>query len=133
MTSQLSHTENVRQIINVIRSSPMSEKEKRKHFSAKYANFAESMPKLFDLSVQEKISPKNQEMLDMMLDMSEKLIDKKEIEVIEADKLVYGRLREDYIDPLVNIDKEKVAEMMNKTSYTEEELNNGPKFNIVQK
>ena len=129
----LSHTENVRQIMNVIRSSKMSEKDKKKFFKAKYPNFAESMPKLFDLSIKDNMSQEHQIYLNMMLEMSEKLIDKKEIDIVDADKAIYGRLREDYIDPLIKPDKDKVKEFMDRKSYTNEELNNEKNINVIQK
>lgn len=133
LSPSLSHTENVRQIIGSIRSSGLPENKKRKHFRAKYPNFAESMPKLFDMSVKDNLTPEHELYLNMMLNMSEKLVDKKEIDVIEADKLIYGRLREDYIDPIVKPDKQKVAEFMKQKSYTPEELNNESNINVVQK
>lgn len=130
----LSHTEHVRQIINIIRRSTLSEKEKKKHFCTKYPNFAESMPKLFDMSVKDVTkNPENDKYLNMMLDMSERLMDKKDIDVIEADKAIYGRLREDYVDPHIKPDKQKIDEFMSKGSYTNDELNQEPKINIVQK
>ncbi len=119
----VTHTQNVRQIVEAILKCKMPTYEKDKFFRRRFPNFTESMPKLFEMIIRNDLTDQHHQYIEMMLNMSERLIDKREMEVLDADKIVYNKLREDYIDPVIKPDKEKIAEFMNKKEYSEEELN----------
>lgn len=127
---EMTHAQTVRSIVNLIMSSKLRSYEKEKFFRKRFPNFAESMPKVFDMVVKDNLDDQSKMYIGMMLDMSERLLDKKDVEVIEADKVIFNKLREDYIDPIIKPDKAKVAEFMSRKEYTAEELNGGQQFNV---
>lgn len=127
---EMTHAQTVRSIVNLIMSSKLRSYEKEKFFRKRFPNFAESMPKVFDMVVKDNLDDQSKVYIGMMLDMSERLLDKKDVEVIEADKVIFNKLREDYIDPIIKPDKAKVAEFMSRKEYTAEELNGGQQFNV---
>lgn len=85
-------------IIEEIRAAPMNEQSKRAIYKQKYPKFAESFPKLFDASLS-KTFPLTY--IKFMLEEKEKL-ESNLTTVDEADKTVYDKLREDYIDPVIS-------------------------------
>lgn len=129
-TQEMTQTQNVRKIVEYIMNCKLRSYEKERFFKARFPNFASSMPKLFEMVIRDDLNKQHRDYINMMLDMSERLLDKKEIQVIDADKIVYNKLREDYVDPVIGVDKEKIAELMNKKEYTDEELHGGPKFDV---
>ena len=126
----MSLSQNVRKIVEFIMQSKLRSYEKEKIFRKRFPNFAESMPKLFEMVIRDDLTEYHRQIIEMMLSTSEKLLDKKELEVLDADKIVFNKLREDYIDPIVKPDKEKIAEFMNKKEYTKEELHGGAHLNV---
>lgn len=116
-------TEHIEKIIKLIISCNLHPYEKEKLFRMKFPNFAKTMPYLFEKLVKNEMKKEDFEQMEMMLDMRKKLIDKKEIEVLDADKIVYGDLRKKMLEPKLNFDKKKLDEYMNKKEYTEDELN----------
>lgn len=84
-------------IIEEIRTAPGTETNKRTLFKKRYGDFAESFPKLFEAALNKEFPLTY---LKFMLEEKDKL-ESKHMTVDEADKVVYDRLREHYIDPVV--------------------------------
>ena len=121
--NDITKTEDLEKIINLIMSSKLHRYDKDKFFRMKFPNFAKTMPMLFDKLVNDNLSRAEIDQMYKMLDMRKKMLEKREIEVIDADKIIYGDLRKKYVDPKIQFDKSKLEEYMNKKEYTEEELN----------
>lgn len=128
--NQMTHAQTVRCIVEFIMSSKLPSYEKDKLFRKRFPNFAESMPKVFEMVIKDDLNDQSRMYINMMLDMSERLLDKKELEVIEADKIIYNKLREDHIDPIIKPDKSKIGEFMSRSNYTEEELSGGSQMHV---
>jgi hypothetical protein len=127
--------EKIQDIVQTILKSKMTTHQKRSFFSVRYPVFKTQHPYLFNMATNRDLPPKELKYLHLMLESFGKLCDKnlKESELIDVHKSVYGPLRENYIDPKMNMDEEtkkKLDEFMNKKEYTKEELESGPKINF---
>lgn len=90
----------IRSIVDEIRGdSSRSGDVKRNYYKGKYFQFVNDMPKLFEASLNPDF-PINK-YLDLMLAQYTKLTTQ-DSTVDDADQIVYGQLRSDYVDPLVN-------------------------------
>jgi|LakMenEpi03Aug12_release.lakeMendotaPanAssembly.Ray.scaffolds.fasta_scaffold556332_1 hypothetical protein len=87
----------IKKIVNELRSSSGTAEWKENHFKKKYQEFFETYPKLFLAAVNDNFPLKY---LDLMLAQYD-FIKENKTSVKEADELVYGQLRSNYIDPLV--------------------------------
>lgn len=91
----------IKSIVMEIRNAQMSHTQKKALFEKKYSEFAERYPKLFSYALDNTFDLKY---LDFMLAQLKNLESKTNIteEVVkEADKIVYEKLSEDYVDPVI--------------------------------
>lgn len=94
----------IKRIVNEIRSKTGIEGDlKRVFFQAKYPKFAHDLPKLFDAALNESF-PLNY--FELMLNQYECITSQK-TSVESANDVVYGKLRGDFVDPLVKVAEEK--------------------------
>ena len=102
MRGELTQTEIISLICDALIRDERSYDEKRKAYTRLFPKFTENMPILFEACLKKEL---DFGYLQMMIKMAVQL-DKKEIDILEADKTVYNRLREGYIDPIIPPDKE---------------------------
>jgi hypothetical protein len=82
-------------IANEIRTASMP--NKRKFFKEKYPEFVKSHPKFFEAILDPSFPL---QYLDFMLEQKEKL-DKNQASVEEIDKIVYDKLNDHYVNPVI--------------------------------
>lgn len=98
--------ENVRilQIARDIKASTLPMEKKEEHFSKKYLSFKQSYPTLYSACMDPSFKL---DYLAFMLRQKAEL-DHGKLDVDSADKVVYDRLRERYVDPVVRkLDEDK--------------------------
>jgi hypothetical protein len=88
-------SEDIKRIIYEIRNANVS--DKNAYFRHKYPNFAKTHPRLFDAALDPAF---DLTYLDMMLNYRDD-IKKSNLNIDEADQVIYGKLREHYVDPLM--------------------------------
>lgn len=90
-------TEFIQETVNKIREACLDDKYDPQIIKKKYFEFFEKYPKLFAAAVDTSFNMTH--LLDM-LHMAQKLKEK-EIGVDDADKIIYGKLQEEYITPFL--------------------------------
>lgn len=98
-------TDNIKQIVLEITRSTETFDKKKEKYQKLFPSFAKNMPTLFNACLQPGEFPLVH--LDMMLEHTNSIKDKED--VIIADKAVYNKLREAYIDPIIPPDPELLA------------------------
>lgn len=104
-------SQEIRNIVNDIRNSAhqMEESNREFVFRAKYPEFAEALPKLFLAAINNDFPLTY---LEFMLQHFDKLV-RKDIDINAADETVIGRLRTDYVEPIIaNIKPEQSNEVL---------------------
>jgi len=96
-------SEQIRSIVSDMQTTQIHDDEtKRSYFKDKYSEFATKFPRLFDAACKSSFQ---MQYLDFMLSQRDKLysnttFDKTTVE--SADKIVYDKLREDFVDPVIS-------------------------------
>lgn len=109
----------IRTIVNEIRNDNRDEVTKEQFYKKKYPTFVNDLPKLFAAAINNNFPL---QYLDLMLTQYDE-ITKKKTTIEDADVLVYGKLRGDYVDPLIADAKDKGLQP--EVTITEEKQENG--------
>jgi hypothetical protein len=90
-------TKHIKNIVKDIRATSDTLEEKTRTFTAKYPDFVEKYPKLFAAALNPDFPLQYFDMMIQQLDQ----LNNRTTTIDDADKVIYGKLREDYVEPLM--------------------------------